>query len=106
MDFGFLVWLAGIVAAVAFGAGALWLTVQKCTVIAATALLGAGVIVGTFLCLFGGLPPAAANPVRAALRSSPLWLLVLLAVAVLGGVAQYQTTRRREVATYNRLSEW
>ena len=108
VGFGFLDWLVGIITAIAFGAGALWLNVQKYAVIVATALLGAGVIVGTFLFLFGGLPPAetAANPVRAALQSSPVWLLVFLAVAVLGGVAQYQTTRRWEVATYNRLSEW
>ena len=109
-DFGFLVWLVGLVAALAFVAGALVLNVQKYIVIAATAVLGAGLIVGTFLYLFGGLPAAetTANPVRAALQSSPLWLLVFLGIATLGGVAQFQTTRRWEVETFNRLAqaEW
>jgi hypothetical protein len=106
-DFGFLVWLVGLLAALAFVGGALVLNVQKYVVIAATAVLGAGLIVGTFLYLFGGLPAAetAANPVRAALQSSPLWLLVFLGIATLGGVAQYQTTRRWEVETFNRLAQ-
>jgi hypothetical protein len=92
--------LAGLV----FAVGVVLLNIQKWVVIAATALLGAGVIVGTFLFLFGGLPPAelTQNPVRHALQTSPLWLLVFLAVAVFGGVAQYVSTRRWEIDTYNR----
>jgi hypothetical protein len=107
-DFGFPAWLVGVVTAVAFGICALVLNIQKVVVIAATALLGAGLIVGTLLFLFGGLPAAetVANPVRAALRGSPLWLLVFLAVAAAGGVVQYQTTRRWEVETFNRLTGW
>ena len=106
-DFGFVVWLVGAIVGVAFAFGALALNVQKYVVIAATALLGAGLVVGTFLFLFGGLPPAetVANPVRAALQDSPLWLLAFLFVAVLGGVAQFQTTRGWEVATFNRLAD-
>ena len=42
---------------------------------------------------------------RAALQSSPLWLLAFLGIATLGGVAQYQTTRRWEVETFNRLAQ-
>jgi hypothetical protein len=91
---------------IAFTVGALVLNVQKYVVIAATALLGAGLVVGTFLFLFGGLPAAetVANPVRAALQASPLWLLAFLVVAAAGAAAQYQTTRRWEVATFNRLT--
>jgi hypothetical protein len=103
-DFGLLVWLGGAAAGVAVAVGALALNVQKYVVIAATAVLGAGLIVGTFLFLFGGLPPAetVANPVRAALQGSPLWLLAFLAIAAVGGAAQHQTTRGWEVATFNR----
>jgi hypothetical protein len=106
LDFGLLVWLVGAAAGIAFIVGALVLNVQKYVVIAATALLGAGLVVGTLLFLFDGLPAAetVANPVRAALQASPLWLLAFLAVAAAGGVAQYQTTRRWEVATFNRLT--
>jgi hypothetical protein len=108
LDFGFLVWLVGALVGLAVAFGALVLNLQKYVVIAATAVLGAGLVVGTLLFLFGGLPPAetVANPVRAALQGSPLWLLLFLAVAAVGAVVQYQTTRRWEVEKYNRLSEW
>jgi hypothetical protein len=104
LDFGFLVWLVGLLTAVVFGAGALLLNVPKWLVIVATALLGAGVIVGTFLILVGGLSPAelAQNPVRYALRSSPAWALLYLAVAGLGLLAQLASTRRWEITSYNR----
>jgi hypothetical protein len=108
LDFGFLVWLVGALVGLAVAFGALVLNLQKYVVIAATAVLGAGLVVGTLLFLVGGLPPAetVANPVRAALQGSPLWLLLFLAVAAVGAVVQYQTTRRWEVEKYNRLSEW
>ena len=51
-------WLVGIIAGLVFAVGVVLLNIQKYVVIAATALLGAGIIVGTFLFLFGGLPPA------------------------------------------------
>jgi hypothetical protein len=103
-DFGFLVWLVGLVVGMVFVVGALRLNLQKYAVIAATAVLGAGLIVGTFLFLFGGLPAAqtVANPVRAALQSSPVWLLAFLALAAAGAAAQYLSTRGWEVATFNR----
>jgi hypothetical protein len=104
LDFGLLVWTVGVVALLMFGAGAVLLNVQKYVVIVATALLGAGVVVGTFLFLFGGLPPAelTQNPVRHVLQTSPFWLLVYLALAALGAAAQLVTTRRWEIDTYNR----
>jgi hypothetical protein len=104
LDFGLVVWLVGFVAALVVGIGAVVLNVQKWVVIVATALLGAGVIVGTFLFLFGGLPTdvLVQNPVRYVLQTSPLWMTVFLAVAVLGGLAQLTTTRRWEITSYNR----
>jgi hypothetical protein len=100
----FLTWLVGIIAGLAFGAAVLLLNIQKWVIIIATALLGAGVIVGTFLFLFGDLPPEqlVLNPVRLVLQTSPLWALLFLLVAVLGGVAQAASTRRWQVSTYNR----
>jgi hypothetical protein len=108
LDFGFIVWLVGIVAGIVIGVLVLVLNIQKWVIIVATALLGAGVIVGTFLFLFGGLPSAqlVQNPVRHVLQTSPFWLIVFLVVAVLGGAAQYQTTRRWEIVSYNRLAEF
>jgi hypothetical protein len=107
-DFGFLVWLVGLLAGLALATAALILNIQKYVVIAATALLGAGVVVSTFLFLFGDLTPAqlGQNPVRHVLQTSPLWLIVFLAVAAVGGLAQYQSTRGWERRTYNRLAGW
>ncbi|HET6320281.1 MAG TPA: DUF4203 domain-containing protein [Chloroflexota bacterium] len=107
LNFGFIVWLVGIIAAMAVGAATLIFNVQKYVVIAATALLGAGVIVGTFLFLFGGQQAAqlTQNPVRTALQNSPLWTIIFIVVAILGLVAQYQSTKNYEVETYNRLAE-
>ena len=105
-NFGFLVWIVGIVAAIVVGFAVLVLNIQKLAVIAATAILGAGVIVGTFVGLFGG--PAAQlmqNPVRVALQASPWWTLMFILLAIVGFVAQYQSTRRFEVDTYNRSAE-
>jgi hypothetical protein len=108
LDFGTLVALVGVAVGVAVAFGALALNLQKYVVIAATALWGAGLVVGTLLFLVGGLPPAetAANPVRAALQGSPLWLLLFLAVAAAGAAVQYRTTLGREVESFNRLTGW
>jgi len=107
LNFGFLVWLIGIVAAVVIAAAVLIFNVQKWVIIAGTALLGAEVIIGTFLFLFGG--PAAQltqNPVRVALQGSFLWTLTFILLALLGAVAQFESTRHLEVETYNRFSEY
>jgi hypothetical protein len=106
-EFGFLVWLVGIILGIIMGAAVLVLNIQKWVVIIATSLLGAGAIIGTFLFLFGGVPGAQvlANPVRVALQGSPFWTINFIILAVFGFVAQYQTTKRYEVETYNRLAD-
>ena len=104
IDFGFLDWIVGAILAVIFAIGAIVLNIQKWIVIIATALLGSGIIVGTILYVFGGLPPVA-NPVRYVLQSSPLWLILFLVVALVGIAAQIASTRHWEIQTYDRLSE-
>jgi hypothetical protein len=107
LDFGFLAWLVGIVVGVVFAVGAIALNIQKWIIIIATALLGAGVTVGTFLFLFGGLPSATltANPVRYVLGTSPFWLFIFFVIAGFGIAAQYATTRTLELEAYDRLSD-
>ena len=106
-DMGFLVWLIGFIVGVIFAVMVLALNIQKWVIIAATALIGAGAIVGTFLFLFGGLPPQqlVANPVAVALRSSPLWMIIYLLLALFGIVVQFQTTRQWQIESYNRWTE-
>jgi hypothetical protein len=106
LPFGLLIWIVGIVVGVIFAIAVLVLNIQKLVVIAATAILGAGVIVSTFVVLFGG--PAAQvtqSPVHTALQSSPFWSLSFIILAILGFVAQWQSTRQFEVEVYNRSSE-
>jgi hypothetical protein len=106
-DFGLLTWLVGIVLGIIFAVGTLMLNIQKWVIIIATALMGAGVIVGTFLFLIGDLPTSAlvANPVKAVLNNSPIWFIIFLVLAVLGFVSQYQTSRLWTVEEYNRWDE-
>jgi hypothetical protein len=108
LDFGFLAWLAGLITGVVVAVGTLVLNLQKWVIMAATALLGAGIIVGTFLFLFGGLPAPelVQNPVRLVLQTSPGWLVVFLGVAALGVVAQYQGTRRGAGWTPESYDRW
>jgi hypothetical protein len=106
LNFGFVVWLVGLIVGVIFAVGVLVLNIQKLVVMAATAILGAGVIVGCFLFLFGG--PAnqvIQNPVRLALQASPWWTLAFLILAVFGFIAQYQTTKQFEIGVYDRSDE-
>jgi hypothetical protein len=107
IDFGLLSWLVGIALGVLFAIVTYMLNIQKWIIILATSLLGAGVIVGTFLFLFGKLPSAqlVANPVKVAMENSPFWLITFIIIAILGFLGQYQSTRNFEVQTYNRMGE-
>ena len=106
-DMGFITWMVGIIASIALTIGVLVLNIQKWVIVIATGVLGAAVIVGTFLTMFGSLPPQVlvANPVRFVLQTSPFWMIVFLVLAVLGVVVQYQTSRSLEIDSYNRMVE-
>jgi len=106
-DFGFLTWLVGIVLGIIFAVGTLMLNIQKWVIIIATALMGAGVIVGTFLFLLGVAPTSdlVTNPVKAVLNTSPFWFVIFLVVAVLGFFAQYQSSRNWKLEEYSRWDE-
>jgi Ni,Fe-hydrogenase I cytochrome b subunit len=106
MQFGFIVWVIGLVAGIALAFVVLRFNIQKLVLEIATAFLGAGVIVGVFLALFGGLPTAQLiqNPVAAALKNSPLWMIVFIVVGAMGLVAQIQNNRSFEAKTYNRMA--
>jgi hypothetical protein len=107
LNFGFLVWVIAFVAGVAVAVAVFLLNIQKWVVIIATSLLGAGVIVGTFLFLFGGLPEGQLmqNPVHTALHASPFWTLAFILLAVVGIVVQYVWTRQLKIEAYNRLAQ-
>ena len=100
-------WIVGIVLGIIFAIGTMVLDLQKWIVILATAVLGAGVILGTFLFLFGGLPASelVQNPVRAAISGSWLLIILFVIIAALGFIAQYQTSRAWKIEEYNRWTE-
>jgi hypothetical protein len=107
LNFGFLVWLVGIIVGLVVAVAVITLNIQKYVIIVATAVLGSGLIVGTFLFLFGGLPAnqLTANAVRVAISASPFWTISFIVLAVLGGFAQWESTRHFEAESYNRFAE-
>ena len=107
IDFGFLAWLVGIVVGVVFAVGAIALNIQKWVIVIATALLGAGVIVGTFLFLFGEQTGSqiartrcatCCRPRRSGCSYTSSW-------HGFGIAAQYATTRTMEIEAYDRFAE-
>jgi len=107
MQFGFIVWVIGLVAGIALAVVVLRFNIQKIVIELATAFLGAGTIVGVFLALFGGLPTSELiqNPVAAALKNSPFWMIVFIVLGIVAFVAQWQNNRSFEQKTYNRMAE-
>ena len=93
MQWGFLVWLIGIVVAIAFTAVTLIFNLQKWVTIIATAVLGAGLIVGVFTALFKPVSLLLENPVKVMLQTSPLLLIVFLLLVIFGIIVQARTTR-------------
>jgi hypothetical protein len=104
LQMGLIVWLVGMVAAVAMGIVVFRFNVQKYVVIIATSVLGAGMIIGTFVMLFNPAADALQHPVQTALKTSPFLAIIFLVVVVLGVLLQIQTTRNWEVTEYNRLT--
>ena len=94
MQWGFLVWLIAIIAAIALVAVTLIFNLQKWVIILATAVLGAGLIVGVFTALFKPLPLLLENPVKVMLQTSPLLLIVFLLLVIFGIIVQSRTSRR------------
>ena len=105
-DLGLLVWLVGIAVGVVVIIATFYFNIQKFVIIAATAIGGAGAIVGTLM--FGVIGVAVAkffeNPIRLALQNSPLWTIIFLILAVAGIVLQITHTRDWEMEPYeNRI---
>ena len=106
LNFGLVVWLVGIAVGVVVIIATFYFNLQKYVIIAATAIGGAGVIVGTLM--FGVIGVAVAklfeNPIRLALQNSPIWTIIFLILAVAGIVLQITHTRDWEMEPYeNRI---
>jgi hypothetical protein len=105
MDFGLIVWLIGLVAGVALAVVVLRFNIQKIVIELATAFLGAGAIIGTFVALFSGLRSTELIQLGTKwVLQNPLWLIVFIVLGVLGLVAQIRNDRNFEMRTYNRMT--
>jgi hypothetical protein len=107
LDFGFLVWLIGLVAGVVLAALVLFFNIQKYVIIITTAMAGTGIIIFTLLALFGGftVEELLVGPVKAAISNSFLWLVFFIGFAAIGIAVQLLASRRYEIVSYNRLEE-
>ena len=106
VDWGWLAWLVGIVVALVVIVVTFLFNLQKYVIIVATAIGGAGIIVGTLLFGITGMALAKflENPVRTALQDRPIWAIIFLIVAAAGIALQIMTTRAWEVEPYeNRI---
>jgi len=108
LNFGFLVWLVGIVVGVVFAAVVLILDIQKYAVVVITAINGTAAIIYTLLASSGGLSPLELllNPVRLAVQNSFWWFLFFVVVAGGGILVQLRASRAYEIEAYNRYAEW
>ncbi len=108
MQFGFFVWLVGIVVGIIAAVIVLRFNIQKYAIIIITAVGGAGAIIFTLLAATGSgvnIADLIGNPVMRAIDNSPLWLLFFLIVAVAGIVFQIKANQNWEIESYNRMAE-
>jgi hypothetical protein len=107
LDIGFLVWIVGIIAGIALAVVTIMFGVRRCVIVAATAIGGAGMMIGTLVLGVGGMSLANlfTNPVRFVLESTGwLWTLIFLVLAGAGIVVQIMANRAYEIEAYeNRI---
>jgi len=102
LPMGFLVWLIGLVVGVLLAIVTIRFNIQKYVIIIATAVLGAGEIIGAIVLMFNPAAQVLANPVKAVLNASPLTAILFLVVAVLGIVAQIKQNQQYDLMSYDR----
>ena len=102
LEMGALVWIVGIVAAIALAVVTIRFNLQKWVIIIATSIMGAGVIFGAFIILFAPHAMLLENPVKAALSQSPLLLITAIVVAIIGIFMQVRANRNFTLDSYNR----
>jgi hypothetical protein len=102
-----ITFIVGIVLAVAVIFVTFRFNLQKYVIIAATAIGGAALAVGTILLGVNGvsLVQLAEHPLRLLFQTSPFMGIVFLVMAVAGIAVQIQANRRFEIETYNRFAE-
>ena len=106
IEFGFIAWIIGLIAAVALIIVTYALNLQKWIIMISTAVLGAGVVVWTILLMFYPAAQVMASPVKTAIDNNILLLILFLVVAIAGLAAQVRNTRKMELSMYNNWDEY
>jgi hypothetical protein len=102
LPMGFLVWLIGIVAAVALAFVTLKFNLQKWVIIIATSVMGASIVIGTFVVMFNPAIKLLENPLKFIFNQSPLLWITALVVAGLGIFFQFKSSNAYKLEEYNR----
>jgi len=101
LDMGLLVWVVGIVAAIALAAVTLIFNLQKWVIVIATGLAGAAVVFGGYVALFTPHASLLQNPVRAYMSASPILTILAVVLAVFGILFQFRSTKTYNVKSYD-----
>jgi len=101
LPMGFLVWLIGMVAGVALAIVTLALNLQKWVAIIATAVLGAGTIIGSMALMFNPMAEIVKNPVKVLLQTSPFLAIIFIVLAAVGIWYQARTNVEYKVEEYS-----
>jgi hypothetical protein len=107
---GFLVIIVVLICAIVAAALAVLFNVGKYIIIALTAISGANALLLSVLLLIGRVSledlPAAGNSIKPILQDSWFWLIVWLAVAVVGFVVQVRYNRDYEFTPDRYIEGW
>jgi hypothetical protein len=102
-----ITFIVAIVLAVAMIVVTFRFNLQKYVIIAATAIGGAALAIGTIMMGVSGvsLIQLFEHPVRLLWQTSPFMAIVFVLLAIAGIAVQIQANRRFEIETYNRFAE-
>jgi hypothetical protein len=102
-----ITFIVAIILAVAMIVVTFRFNLQKYVIIAATAIGGAALAIGTLMLGVGGasLVQLVEHPVRLLWQTSPFMAIVFVLLAIAGIAVQIQANRRFEIETYNRFAE-
>jgi type IV secretory pathway TrbD component len=107
LDFGFLVWVIGIIAGIILAMVVHMFNIQKYAIIAITAFGGAGAVILILLASVRGYIPLelSNSPVLTAITDSFWWLIFFLVVGIAGVVVQLGVNRSYMIEEYNLYAE-
>jgi predicted flap endonuclease-1-like 5' DNA nuclease len=97
-QYGIVMWIVAVIVSFVFVVLTFLLNLQKWVIVAATTILGAGVVVGIITAFFKPLTLLLANPVQVILKTSPLMLILFLVLVIFGIIVQARSPRRVEEA--------